>query len=251
MLLALSYGRGPEFLFLARAINGYASGNIGVAQANSIDIAAPEKSSGAMGLIGTAFGMGFIFGPALGGLIMGTLGFPGLGWVAAGLCLINLALAQVMLKESIAEKNPNAPIRLIPIKDYVSVMRQPVIRSIFLINFLHITAFFLFQVRTTLLWDHHFGLDADHRCYAFTFLGVCATVVQMLLIKPLSAALGDRKLMVIGNIGMVVVLVAMGLVPSGLFLSIEVPLLFLTALMNGPVGPSSISLLCTWTDLRG
>ena len=199
-----------------------------------------------MGLIGTAFGMGFIFGPALGGLIMGTLGFPGLGWVAAGLCLINHALALVMLKESIAEKNPNVPIRLIPIKDYVSVMRQPVICSIFLINFLHITAFFLFQVRTTLLWEHHFGLDADHRCYALAFPGVCATVLQVLLIKPLSAALGDRKLLVIGNVGMAVV--AWFLVPSGLFLSIEVPLIFLMALMNDPVGPNSISLLSMQTD---
>lgn len=248
MLLALSYGQGLELLFLARAINGYASGNIGVAQAYISDSTAPEKRSGAMGLIGAAFGMGFIFGPALGGLIMGTLGFPWLVWVEAGLCLINLALALVMLKESIAEKNPNAPIRLIPIKDYVSVMRQPVIRSIFLINFPYITAFFLFQGRTTLFWEDHFRLDADHRCYAFTFLGVCATVVQVLLIKPLSAALGDRKLLVIGNIGMAVVLVAMGLVPSGPFLAIEVPLIFLMALMNGPVGPNSISLLSMQTD---
>ncbi len=59
-----------------------------MAQAYIIDITPPEKRSGAMGLIGAAFGMGFIFGPSLGGLIMGTLGFPWLGWIAAGLCLL-------------------------------------------------------------------------------------------------------------------------------------------------------------------
>jgi multidrug resistance protein len=250
VLLGLSYGQGLGMLFLARAINGFASGNIGVAQAYIIDITPPEKRSGAMGLIGAAFGMGFIFGPSLGGLIMGTLGFPWLGWIAAGLCLVNLLLAQVTLKESIAQKNPTAPIRLIPITDYVGVMRQPVVRSIFLINFLYITAFFLFQVCTTLFWEDHFGLNDDQRGYAFTFLGVCTTVVQVLLIKPLSAALGDRKLLVIGNIGMAVVLVAMGLVPPGLFLALELPLIFLMALMNGPVGPSSISILSTQTDPR-
>jgi predicted MFS family arabinose efflux permease len=57
-------------------------------------------------------------------------------------------------------------------------------------------------------------------------------------------------LLVIGNIGMAVVLVAMGLVPPGLFLALELPLIFLMALMNGPVGPSSISILSTQTDPR-
>lgn len=60
VLLGLSYGQGLGLLFLARAINGFASGNIGVAQAYIIDITPPEKRSGAMGLIGAAFGMGFL-----------------------------------------------------------------------------------------------------------------------------------------------------------------------------------------------
>lgn len=102
-------------------------------------------------------------------------------------------------------------------------MRQPVIRSIFLINFLYITAFFLFQVCTTLFWEDHFGLDADHRGYAFTFLGVCTTVVQVLFQEAAQRCAWRSTSAGNGNVGMAVVLVAMGLVPSGLFLALEVP----------------------------
>jgi len=250
LLLGLSYGHGLAILFVARAINGFASGNISVAQAYIIDITPPEKRSGAMGLIGAAFGMGFIFGPTLGGIIVGQLGFPWLGWIAAGFCFINLGLAFVMLKESLVQKNPDTPIRLIPIQDYVNAMQHTTIRRIFLINFLYTTAFFLFQVCTTLFWEDHFGLDADQRGYAFAFLGVCTTLVQALLIKPLSAHFGDRWLLVAGNIGMAAVLVGLGLVPKGLFLALELPLIAFMALANGPVGPSSISILSTQTDPR-
>ena len=248
--LFLGFSEGIVLLFMARAINGVASGNISVAQAYLIDITPPEKRSGALGLIGAAFGMGFIFGPPIGGLIMARFGFAYVGWFAAALCVLNFALAFFILRESIPEKNPDAKLRFVPIADYQEAFKNPLVLRIFLINFLYIAAFFLFQVCSTLFWEEHFGLDEKQRGYAFAFLGVCTALVQGLMIRRLSAAFGDEKLLIIGNIGMAVVLVFLGLVPSGLFLAMELPLIFLMSLVNGPVGPSSLAMLSRQVDGR-
>lgn len=246
----LGFSEGIILLFAARALNGIASGNISVAQAYLIDITPPEKRSGALGLIGAAFGLGFIFGPPMGGLIMAKFGFAYVGWFAALLCVVNLVLAWFILPESLQHKNPDAVLRLVPVKDYREVLAHPHLRRIFIINFFYITAFFLFQVCSTLFWEEHFGLNEEQRGYAFAFLGVCTALVQGLLIRKLSSAFGDERLLIIGNVGMAIVLVFLGLVPQGYFLVGELPLIFLMALVNGPVGPASLSLLSREVDPR-
>jgi len=235
-------------LLLARAVSGIASGNISVAQAYIIDVTPPEKRSKSMGLIGAAFGLGFIFGPPVGGLIMGWFNFAAVGYFAAALCLLNLIPAYFFLKESIAEKVPDAALKLIPLKDYIEVFKNGPIWRLFMINFLYVTGFFLFQVCATLFWEEHFGLDETQRGYAFAFIGISTAFVQSSLIGPLSSRFGERKLLLFGNFGMAIILPALGLVPTGLFLAMEIPLLFMLAIVNGPVGPSSLSLLSQNTD---
>src|SRR5579859_5850162 len=80
-------------MILSRALAGTCGGNITVAQAYIADITPPEHRSRRMGLIGMAFGLGFIFGPAIGGLSLRYLGSTGPGWIAASLCAINFVLA--------------------------------------------------------------------------------------------------------------------------------------------------------------
>ncbi len=248
--LFLGLSEGIVLLFLARAINGLASGNISVAQAYLIDITPPEKRSGALGLIGAAFGLGFIFGPPTGGLIMAYFGFAYVGYFAALLCVINFTLAFFILPESVAEKQPDAPLRVIPINDYREAFRDPIVLRIFLINFMYVAGFFLFQVCSTLFWEEHFGLNEEQRGYTFAFLGISTAIVQGLLIRKLSTRFGDRRLLIIGNVGMAIILVGLGLVPPGLFLLLELPLIALMALVNGPVGPSSLAILSRQTDPR-
>src|SRR6058998_3008168 len=84
----------------SRILAGICGANITVAQAYIADITPPEDRSRKMGLIGMAFGLGFIFGPALGGLSIHLLGVQGPGWVASGLCALNFALAFAILPES-------------------------------------------------------------------------------------------------------------------------------------------------------
>ena len=86
-------------MVLSRAFAGLCGGNITVAQAYIADITPPEQRSRRMGLIGMAFGLGFIFGPAIGGLSLKYLGSTGPGSIAAGLCAANFLLALFILVE--------------------------------------------------------------------------------------------------------------------------------------------------------
>src|SRR5436309_14051507 len=88
-------------LFLARVVSGFAGGNISAAQAYMADITSPAERSRGMGIIGAAFGLGFIIGPAIGGLSAHYLGPAAPGLVAAGLSLANFVSAYVVLPESL------------------------------------------------------------------------------------------------------------------------------------------------------
>src|SRR5215467_6530056 len=87
-------------MIASRSFAGMCGGNITVAQAYIADITPPEQRSRRMGLIGMAFGLGFIFGPAIGGLSLKHLGSTGPGLIAAGLCAANFLLALFILVES-------------------------------------------------------------------------------------------------------------------------------------------------------
>src|SRR5438093_4063751 len=87
-------------LFASRIFAGICAANITVAQAYIADITPPEDRSRRMGLIGMAFGLGFIFGPPIGSISHKYLGITGPGWVAASLCAANLILAYSILPES-------------------------------------------------------------------------------------------------------------------------------------------------------
>src|SRR6266496_2082475 len=91
---------GLAVLFASRIFAGICGANITVAQAYIADITPPEERSKKMGLIGMAFGLGFIFGPALGGVSLKFLGNTGPGWTAAALCAVNFLLAWFILSES-------------------------------------------------------------------------------------------------------------------------------------------------------
>ncbi|NBC06094.1 MAG: MFS transporter, partial [Bacteroidetes bacterium] len=93
-------------LFAARIVAGIGSANISTAQAYISDITPPDKRAKAFGIIGAAFGLGFIFGPPLGGFLKNNFGIDYVGYVAAGLSAANLLLAYFMLSESL--ENPKS-----------------------------------------------------------------------------------------------------------------------------------------------
>lgn len=96
----LSSAMALAVLVVSRIFAGACGANIAVASAYIADITPPEKRSRGMGLIGMAFGLGFILGPALGAFSARAFGLAGPGWVAAGLCAANFGLACIILAES-------------------------------------------------------------------------------------------------------------------------------------------------------
>ena len=98
-------------MVVSRLLAGAFGGNITVAQAYIADITPPAERSKKMGLVGMAFGLGFILGPFIGGMSLRYLGDTGPGWVAAGLCAANFVLALFILTESHRPDSAQAPAR--------------------------------------------------------------------------------------------------------------------------------------------
>jgi len=145
-------------LLISRTFAGACGGNITVAQAYIADITPRENRSKRMGLIGMAFGLGFICGPIIGGLGLKYLGFTGPGWLAAGICVANFLLALFILKESRTASSEPAKPRP-HLKQWGHTLSQPNIGMLVLIFFLATFAFSCFEITLPLLINDDFHLD--------------------------------------------------------------------------------------------
>ncbi len=188
-------------LLLARTFAGICGGNITVAQAYIADITPPENRSKRMGLIGMAFGLGFIFGPAISGIALKYFGATAPGWVAAALCAINFLLALFILVES---RQPSSiPASHRPrLAQWTHTLAQPKIGLLVLIFFLATFAFSCFESTLALLVSDNFnlGITKDQSGPAttvislFVFCGLIGACIQGGMIGRLVKKFGEPKL---------------------------------------------------------
>ena len=188
---------GLLLMILSRMLAGLFGGNITVAQAYIADISPPEERSKKMGLIGMAFGLGFIFGPAIGGLSYQYLGNTGPGWMAAGMCAANFVLAFFILTESL--KPASAPVTQRPHLDqWAHTLRQPRIGVLVSVFFLATFCFSCFESTLPLLVSDNFHLDLKTSgstiAYLFVYCGLIGAVVQGGLIGRLVKKFGEPRL---------------------------------------------------------
>ena len=99
--LLLALAPSLALMFVARVVGGAAGASFSVANAYASDVSTTDQRAKSFGLVGAAFGLGFIFGPAIGGIIYKYFGITGPGWAAAAFCAANLALAWFVLRESL------------------------------------------------------------------------------------------------------------------------------------------------------
>lgn len=192
-------------LLLSRVVAGICGANITVAQAYIADITPPGQRSKRMGLIGMAFGLGFIFGPIIGGVAAKHLGISGPGFVAAALCAANFLLAFARLPES---RQPNStPASQRPrFAQWAHVLQQPTVGSLVIIFFLATFCFTCFETTLGLMVGENFGLDlksgkdAGTVTALFAFCGIVGAFVQGGPIGRLVKKMGEPKLIVISLI---------------------------------------------------
>jgi MFS transporter, DHA1 family, tetracycline resistance protein len=188
-------------LLVSRMFAGICGGNITVAQAYIADITPPEQRSRRMGLIGMAFGLGFIFGPALGGISLKYFGHAGPGWAAAALCAANFGLAFFILVESRKPTSDHAPERP-RLRQWSHILAEPKVGLLIVVFFLATFAFSCFESTLPLLVsdNFHLGIAEDVTrpaatvIYLFVYCGLIGAVVQGGAIGRLIKAFGEPRL---------------------------------------------------------
>jgi len=187
-------------LVVSRMFAGLCGGNITVAQAYIADITPPAERSRRMGLIGMAFGLGFIFGPFLGGISLQHLGLTGPGWVACGLCALNFVLALFILTESRQPGSALAPERP-HLEQWKHTLTQPKVGLLVLVFFLATFCFSCFESTLPLIVGDNFHLDLTTNesagstvAYLFVYCGLIGAFVQGGLTGRLVKKMGEPKL---------------------------------------------------------
>lgn len=181
-------------LVISRVFAGICGANLGVAAAAIADVTTPENRSRGMGLIGMAFGLGFVFGPVMGGLAFKHLGLAGPGLVAAGFCAFNLLLAFRILpetrpahqRESLAKADRWGLIQ--------RTLSRPMVGFLVALYFVATLSFTCFESILPLLLNDLFHLDEEHISYLFAYCGLMGAIIQGGAVRPLVKYFGDENL---------------------------------------------------------
>lgn len=188
-------------LFVARTAAGIFGGNLATARAYVGDVTGAEDRARGMGLIGAAFGLGFVLGPAIGG----ALALLGPAWppaVAGLLAIANLCFAAFALPESHPKEAREAhaePWRWVDPKGLRAARRQPVLGALFLILFLGTFAFSNLETTFSLLLERNLSMGRSQASLVFVFIGVVSAIVQGGLLGRLAKRFGAPRLVAAGT----------------------------------------------------
>ncbi|GHO92087.1 tetracycline resistance MFS efflux pump [Reticulibacter mediterranei] len=233
-------------LLLARFIGGLGASNIGSAQAVVADVTEKQDRAKGMGLIGAAIGLGFVIGPAAGGVLAPTgqtLPF----WVAAGVALVNAVLVFLFLPETHkrasgeTEQTHHGNRGLgILFSGWRNAARYPSVLSMVLVNLLYTIAFTGMEAIFALFTQHTFGWGASQNGYIFTYIGIIVVIMQGGLVGRLVKRWREPGVLLAG-----LVLMAVGLI--SLAFSTRFALLLVTlgilSVGDGAVTPTVSTLL--------
>lgn len=220
-------------LFLGRLIDGASGASVAVAQGAVADIAPPEQRARLMGMMGAAFGIGFVVGPALGGLA--ALGGPHVPFYLAGtIAAVNAVAAMIRLPETKPDTSH------ITEKSQRGSALSPALKRFAIVGFLSMLGFAGFEATFSIWGQKQFGFTEGSASIVFVFVGVTLVAVQGGLIGPLTQRLGSRKLLRIGLSLVAVGLLLLGVTTTWPLLFVA---LFLLSIGQGVSGPSGGALV--------
>jgi MFS transporter, DHA1 family, tetracycline resistance protein len=197
--LILGLARTLTLLFVGRILDGITGGNISTAQAYIADVTTPENRAKGMGLIGAAFGLGFIFGPVIGG-ILSPFGIQFPFFFAAGLCFANALLLYFTLPETVTHDHPAraSAARGRGLSQLLESLKQPRLAFVLIIYFMFVVAFSVMVSSFSFYVMFRFGYDAQHAGYLFAYVGLISVIVQGGLIGRLVKRFGEIALVILG-----------------------------------------------------
>ena len=232
MALAPSFG----WLVLGRTMSGITSASYATASAYMVDVTPAERRAAAFGMLGAAFGVGFIVGPAIGGFLGGIdprLPF----WAAAALSLANALYGLLVLPESLgaeqrkrftwARANPLGAVRLL--------RRHRELSGLATATFLSILASVVLQSTFVIYTQYRYGWDARTLGWSLAWVGICSFVMQGLVVGRFVKRAGERVSLYTGLVCGSAALLGYGLAPSGLWIFVVTPALMLWGLTTSSV----------------
>lgn len=235
VLFALA--RDAGMIFFSRLLAGITAANLSTAQAYISDVTPVQERTRAMGLIGAAFGVGFILGPAVGGVLGAWGGNLAIGLAGALLAGVNWLSAFLRLPESLpAEKRrQTSDGYAFPLRDLPRVLAIPHVGLLAMVLFTAIFAIANLESTFILLAKHRYGLDQRQCGYLFAYLGVMGAVVQGGLVGKLSARFGETRLLIGGYLLQAPALILIPFTPSVGWLMVALAVM---AMGGGVAGPS-------------
>ena len=230
-------------LFVARIVDGATGANISTAQAYIADVTVPEKRARGLGLIGMALGLGFVFGPAIGGVLAGiSISLP--FYAVGALAFVNAILMLVRLPEperrlSIAVEARSRFARL------SAALRNPSTGLLLVIFLLVTIAFAAMEATLALLLRDRFEFGPTEVAYVFTFIGIIIAAVQGGAVGWLSEKIGERPLILFGAGLLAIALALLGLpLPASLgLLLVALAILGVGAGVHNPAVTALVSRL--------
>ena len=229
------------WLFVGRIVSAITAASFTTANAYIADVTAPEERAKGYGMIGAAFGLGFIVGPLMGGVLGGIdhrLPF----WCAAGLALLNFCYGLFVLPESLPEEKRTPAFDWTHAKPMggVKMLREypqiwGLVAVVFIANFAH----YVYPSTFVLFADASFGWKEKQAGYVLALVGAFSVVVNLFVVGRMTRALGERRAMLVGLACGVAGFFVYGLAPAGWIFLIGLPISALWAV----AGPATMSLI--------
>jgi DHA1 family tetracycline resistance protein-like MFS transporter len=224
-------------LFVSRILLGMTAASFSTANAYIADITPKEKRAAAYGVLGGAFGLGFIMGPGLGGFL-GDISLRLPFWVAAGLALCNFLYGFFILPESLpkARRTPRFELHSAhPLGSLKLLRRHPQVLGLGIVMFLVYLAHYVLQTTFVLYADYRYGWGPLAVGFVLMLVGACDGSVQTFLTGRLTPRFGERRVLLAGMACGIGAFLLMGMAGRGWLFLAGIPLLALWSLAGPPI----------------
>jgi multidrug resistance protein len=228
-------------LFVSRFLAGIGGSNIGAAQAYIADITDKSNRAKGMGMIGAAFGLGFVFGPIMGGFLS-EYGYQYVGFASAGFSFLAFIFAFIFLPESVKEKKTmtNFSISLFNVNDFKKIMKMPNVGIFIFLLFIIIFSVANIYGTFALLGQKLYGFTDRENGYLFGILGIVGTIIQGGLTKRISSIWSEKIIIIVG---LLFLMFGLGLLPFGVNFTGVAIVSVILAIGTGVLQPTLFSLV--------